>query len=168
MRGWNLLSFHDHEHSYHREAGTQLIGCAGPFGGAVMSSPSPPDTPVQNPPMVVKKDDNIQAGQLRAAISAAAVGLAQADVHDGQLNVSTQQAIQAAATIFQLVHSIAYLRFIMAKGAHDNKVSDAYAHIVARSCNYALTPVSSHKGGAFYLLSLWFCSAQSPCQFRRY
>ena len=82
---------------------------------------------------VLEKGDTIQAGQMRAAISSAALGLVSAGVHEGEMKVSPRQALEAAAAVFQIVHCGVSMRALMATVAREQKVTNAYGDLLVQA-----------------------------------
>jgi hypothetical protein len=82
---------------------------------------------------VLELGDTIQVGQMRAAIASAAVGFVSAGIHDGKVNVSPDQAVEAAAEIYNIVHTAALMRAMMKRVAAKHGGSDAYSSLVRQS-----------------------------------
>lgn len=77
-------------------------------------------------------DEIMRGSQFRASVAAAAVGLVQAGIYEGKLHVSPQVAVEAAATVLQLIHGKNSMRLITTGIAKRHNIDNAYASIINR------------------------------------
>ena len=81
---------------------------------------------------VLHPQETIEAGQIRAGVVTAALGLTQASMFEGQPRLAIADAVKTAAAIYQLVYGRNSMGRIMEAAARDARVADAYKEIANR------------------------------------
>jgi len=95
---------------------------------------TPGATPQEEAPArsVLHPQETVEAGQIRAGVVTAALGLTQASMFEGEIRLAIADAVRTAAAVYQLVYARNSMSRIMATAARDAGVADAYDEIANR------------------------------------